>query len=39
MLVMVVNSDGLMGSLGIAKALEIERSLGSECTQDLAYRL
>ena len=36
---MAVNSDGPTGCLGIAKALEIERSLGSGCTQALAYRL
>ena len=35
---MVVNSDGPTGCLGIAKALEIERSPGSGCTQALTYR-
>ena len=39
MLVMAVNSDGQMGCLGMDKALEIGRSPGSGCTQDLAYRL
>ena len=39
MLVMAVNSDGPMGCLGTAKALEIGRSPGSGCTQALAYRL
>ena len=33
---MAVNSDGLMGCLGIAKASEIGRSPGSGCTQALA---
>ena len=36
---MVLNSDGLMGCLGIAKALHIRGSPGSGCTQALAYRL
>ena len=36
---MVVNSEGLMGCLGVAKASEIGRSLGSGYTQALAYRL
>ena len=36
---MVLNSVGLVGCLGIAKALEIRRSPRSECTQALAYRL
>ena len=39
LLVMPLNSDGPMGCLGIAKALHIGRSLGSGCTQALAYRL
>ena len=39
MLVMAVNSDSLMGCLGIAKALEIGRSPGSGCTQALVYCL
>ena len=39
MLVMAMNSDGPMGCLGMAKALEIGRSPGSGCTQALAYRL
>ena len=39
LLVMVVNSGGATGCLGIAKALEIGRSPGSGCTQALAYRL
>ena len=38
-LVMVLNSDGPMGGLGIAKALQIGGSLGSKCTQALAYYL
>ena len=36
---MAVNSDGTVGCLGIAKALEIGRSPRSGCTQALAYRL
>ena len=36
---MVLNFDGLVGCLGIAKALQIGGSPGSECTQALAYRL
>ena len=36
---MALNSDDPIGCLGIAKALEIGRSLGSGCTQALAYRL
>ena len=36
---MAVNSDGTVGCFGIAKALEIERSPRSGCTQALAYRL
>ena len=36
---MALNSDGLVGCLGIAKALQIGRSPGSGCTQALAYRL
>ena len=36
---MALNSDGPVGCLGIAKALEIGRSPGSGCTQALAYRL
>ena len=36
---MVLNSDGPMGCLGIAKALQIGGSLGSGCIQALAYRL
>ena len=36
---MALNSDGSLGCLGIAKALEIRRSPGSGCTQALAYRL
>ena len=36
---MAVNSDGTVGCLGIAKALEIGRLPRSGCTQELAYRL
>ena len=36
---MVMNSDDLVGCLGTAKALQIEGSPGSGCTQALAYRL
>ena len=36
---MVLNFDGLVGSLGIVKALQIGGSPGSGCTQALAYRL
>ena len=36
---MVSNSDGLVGCLGIAKALQVGGSPGSGCTQALAYRL
>ena len=36
---MVLNSDGLVGCLGIAKALQVGGSPGSGCTQALAYRL
>ena len=36
---MVLNSDGSIGCLGIAKALQIEGSPGSGCTQALAHRL
>ena len=36
---MALNSDGPMGRLGIAKALQIGRSPWSGCTQALAYRL
>ena len=36
---MVLNFDGLVGCLGIAKALQIGGSPRSECTQALAYRL
>ena len=36
---MTLNSDSPVGCLGIEKALEIGRSLGSWCTQALAYRL
>ena len=36
---MVLNSEGLMGCLGVAKASEIGRLPGSGCTQALAYRL
>ena len=36
---MVLNSDGLVGCLGIAKALLAGGSPGSGYTQALAYRL
>ena len=36
---MVLNSDGLEGCLGTAKALQIGGSPGSGCTQALAYCL
>ena len=36
---MVLNSDGLVGYLGIAKALQVGGSPGSGCTQALAHRL
>ena len=36
---MVMDSDDPAGCLGIAKALHIGGSPGSECTQALAYRL
>ena len=36
---MVLNFDGLVGCLGIAKALLVGGSSGSGCTQALAYRL
>ena len=36
---MVMNSDGPVGGLGIAKALQIRGSPGSGCTQTLAYHL
>ena len=36
---MVLNSDGPVGCLGTAKALQIGGSPGSECTQALAYCL
>ena len=36
---MAVNSGDAKGCLGIAKDLEIGRSLGSECTHALTYRL
>ena len=36
---MVLNSDGLVGCLGTAKALQIGGSPGSGCTQALEYRL
>ena len=36
---MALNSDGLVGCLGIDKALQIGRSLGSGCIQALTYRL
>ena len=36
---MAVNSDGIVGCLGIAKSVEIGRSPRSGCTQALAYRL
>ena len=39
LLVMVLNFDGLVGCLGIAKALQIGGLPGSGCTQALAYRL
>ena len=39
LLVMVLNSNGLVGCLGIAKALQIRGSPESGCTQVLAYRL
>ena len=39
LLVMAMNSDCLMGCLGIAKASKIGRSPRSGCTQVLAYRL
>ena len=39
LLVMALNSDGLMGYLGTTKALQIGRSPGSGCTQALAYCL
>ena len=39
LLVMVLNSDGPVGCLGIAKALLIEGSPGSGCTQALTYCL
>ena len=39
LLVMVLNSDGSMGCLGIAKASQIGGSPGSGCTQALAYCL
>ena len=39
LLVMALNSDGPVGCLGITKAFEIWRSLGSGCTQALAYNL
>ena len=36
---MAVSSNGPVGCSRMAKASEIGRSLGSECTQALAYRL
>ena len=36
---MTVNSDGIVGCLGIAESLEIGRSPRSGCTQALAYHL
>ena len=39
LLVMVLNSDGPVKCLGIAKVLQIRGSPGSGCTQALAYRL
>ena len=39
LLVMVLNSDSLVGCLGIAKALQVGGFPGSGCTQALAYRL
>ena len=36
---MVLNSDGHVGCLGTAKALQIRGSPGSGCTHALAYRL
>ena len=39
LVVMGVNSDGNVGCLGIAKALEIGGSPRSGCTQALVYRL
>ena len=39
LLVMVLNSNGLVGCLGIAKALQIGGSPGSGYTQALTYRL
>ena len=36
---MALNSDGSVGYLGVAKALKIEGSSRSGCTQSLAYRL
>ena len=36
---MVLNSDGPVGCLGTAKALQIGGSPGSGCTYALAYRL
>ena len=36
---MVLNSDGPVGCLGTAKALQIGGSPGSECTHALAYHL
>ena len=36
---MILNSDGLAGCLGIAKALQIGGLPESGCTQALAYRL
>ena len=36
---MALNSDGPVGCLGIAKALEIGRPPGSGCTQALVYHL
>ena len=39
LLIKVLNSDGLVRCLGIAKTLQIGGSPGSGCTQALAYRL
>ena len=39
LLVIVLNFDGLVGYLGIAKALQIGGSPGSGCTQALVYCL